>query len=79
MRPAVRWGVFAVGVGLSVALSLLLNGFFLFLLVPFLLWPFGGSIHGGRGESPPRVCPRCGLRTDDPDVRFCPRDGAPLQ
>lgn len=77
MHPAVRWGVFAAAIALSVTLSLLLSGVWLFLLIPFLLWPFGGRSHGQKSV-PARVCPQCGFTSTEPGVRYCPRDGARL-
>jgi hypothetical protein len=52
--------VFAAGIAASVALTALLwalgvPGFFLFLLFPFLWFPFGG----GRRPRSPGACPRC--------------------
>jgi hypothetical protein len=72
MRTGLRWGVLAAGILVSVALSVLLHGFFLFLLLPFLFFPI-------VGRSPDRVCARCGFTTRHPAYRHCPRDGAPLE
>lgn len=74
-----RWTLFALGLTLSLAVTTGLwmagiKGAALLLLFPFLWLPFS------RGASPPnpRTCPTCGHAALDPDDRFCPRDGTPL-
>jgi len=68
-----RWVVFLAGLAASVALTVALwtlgfPGFFLFLLFPFLWFPFG------RRQAPPVRCPACGWSTRDPAAAYCPRD-----
>jgi hypothetical protein len=71
-----RGGALVAGLAASVLLTAFLwrigfPGFFLFLFLPFLFrWP--------RQQAPMRRCAACGFATDDPDARFCPRDGSPL-
>ncbi len=55
MNQGARWLIFAAGVALNIALSLLFGGFFLFLLVPLLGLPFGRS---------GKTCAACGAMVD---------------
>lgn len=72
-----RWVLFWFGLAASVAVTALLwwagiPGGALLLLFPFLWFPFGKR----RAEVAVRRCPQCGFESGDPEVRFCPRDGA---
>jgi len=72
-----RWAVFAIGLAASLGVTVLLwvlgvPGFFLFLLLPFLWFPFGGR----KAASTP-VCPRCGAAIAG-GFAFCPACGGRL-
>lgn len=71
-----RWTLPLLGLAASVVLTTALwladvPGFFLFLFLPFLLWP--------RRRAPGRVCPACQYTTLHPAVRYCPHDGNRLE
>ena len=73
-----RWLLFVVGLAASILVTALLwaagfPGFALFLLFPFFLFRFP------KDTRPVRRCAACGFETREEDVRFCPRDGSPLQ
>lgn len=70
-----------IGLALSLAVSVVAWIYFDTLLV-FLLIPFVPFLFRGRGDADQarvRVCPECGFRTRDPEVRYCPRDGTELR
>lgn len=50
-----------------------------FLFLPLLPFAFGGGRRSDH-DAPYRVrsCPRCDFASAEPDVHYCPRDGAPL-
>lgn len=68
-----------VGLGLSLAVSVLVSVVFdapVFLLVlPFI--PLLGWRSSDR--SPKRTCPSCDYESRDPSVSYCPRDGTELE
>ncbi len=68
----IRWGILAVAVLLSIVLSKMLGGLFLFL--PILVLPFLGSRRPPQGAR----CPLCG-REGNPGATYCDQDGARLQ
>ncbi|MFW6448696.1 MAG: hypothetical protein ACOC0X_04025 [Halobacteriota archaeon] len=75
MRTA-RWSTAAVGLLASLAISAVL-WWYLGTVVFFLFVPFVPFVLRPRRQ-PMRTCPRCGFRSDDPDVAYCPRDGTRL-
>ena len=71
-----RKAVFALGLLASLAFTALLwalgfPGFFLFLVLPFLWFPFAGR------RRPAPACPSCGAVVSG-GFRFCPACGKPL-
>jgi len=68
------------GLLVSLALSALLWKVFgtplVFLFVPVLPFVFGRERN--RDHPPVRTCPDCGFESHDPNVEFCPYDGARL-
>lgn len=79
-RTTLLW--VALSLAATVVLSVL---FWPYGLFAFLFLPFGfsfGSRHKDDGAAAarpgPRTCPRCGARSDDPEARYCARDGSRL-
>ena len=77
-----RTATAVLGLALSRAISVVawvyFDTLFVFLFVPLVPLLFRGF--GGEEERPQvRVCPECGFRTRDHEVRFCPRDGTELR
>ncbi|QLG27211.1 hypothetical protein HUG10_06495 [Halorarum halophilum] len=70
-----------VGLAISVAVSVVAWIYFdtllVFLLVPFVPFLFRGRADADQARA--GVCPECGFRTRDPEVRYCPRDGTELR
>lgn len=77
-----RRTLFWVGLAASVAVTAALwwagipGGAFL-LMFPFFWLPWARR-EQGTAVPPLRTCPHCGFSSQDPEVRFCPRDGTPL-
>ncbi|MFB6108708.1 MAG: hypothetical protein ABEJ82_07690 [Haloplanus sp.] len=74
-----RTATAAVGLLVSLALSLLVWRYFHTLFV-FLFLPFVPVLLGrGRSSPPVRECPACGFTTRDSEFDYCPRDGTALE
>lgn len=74
----------AAGLGVSIAISVLLWMLFdtllVFLFVPFVPFLFGSGVwRPGTAPQEPRVCPVCGYTSRAEDHVYCPRDGHRLE